>query len=215
MNLMEAAISNGIKHVTFVSSRAVYVGWSLPNPVPEREEFSIHADEYIQVTKKAAEILVLYYRRKLNMDIRIVRVARVYGPLSRSTRNPVRQMVESAVWNLPAEIHHSPDERNDFVYVKDCVRGIGVVHLAPNPQHHIYNVGAGNISLLSDFASVIKKNIPNAQINFVDSTPHIDSLRLETCIDITRISKEFGYAPEYDIERGVIDYVMWLRDGTY
>lgn len=215
MNVMEAAISSGIKRVSFLSSRAVYVGWTLPDSVPEREEISIHTSEYVQVTKKATEILLLYYRRKLGMDVRLLRVARVYGPLSGAARNPVRQMVESAVKNIPAEIRHSPAETNDFVYAKDSARGIGMIHLAQHPQHYIYNVGAGHISLLSDFASVIKKIIPEARIDFIDPPGTSADLRLETCIDIKRISIEFGYAPEYDIDKGMIDYIRWLNKGIY
>ncbi len=215
MNVMEAALSSGVKLVSFLSSRAVYAGWTLPDPVPEREEISIHTGDYIQVTKKADEILLLYYRRKLGMDVRLLRVGRVFGPLSGTSRNPVRQMVESAVKGIPAEIHHSPKEKNDFVYVKDCARGMGMIHLAPNPQHYIYNVGAGHVSLLSDFATVIKKIVPKAEINFIEPPTTPGDLRLETCIDIKRISKEFGYVPEYDIEKGMTDYIRWLREGIY
>ena len=215
MKVLEAAKSIGIQRVSFMSSRAVYVGWRLPDPVPEREEISIHASEYIQVTKKAAEILALYYKRKLGMDVRLLRVARVYGPLSGAARNPVRQMVESAVQNIPSEIRNFPEERNDFVYVKDCVRGMGLIHLASSPQHCIYNIGAGQISLLSDFASVIKQLIPEAQINFLGSSTSLGNLRLEINIDIKRISEEFHYVPEYDIEKGLIDYIRWLREGIY
>ena len=215
MNVMEAALLAGVKLVSFASSRAVYAGWSLPDPVPEIEEISIHAGEYIQVTKKAGEILVLYYRRKLGLDVRILRVARVYGPLSGAARNPVREMVESAFKNRPAIISNSPEERNDFVYVKDCARGMGIIHLAKNPQHYIYNIGNGRISLLSEFADIIKKLIPSAQIEFVGSHANPNDMRLETCIDITRISKEFGYLPEYDIEKGIEDYIRWLKEGVY
>ena len=215
MNVMQAALSSGIKLVSFLSSRAVYVGWTLPDPVPEREEISIHTSDYIQVTKKASEILLLYYRRKLGMDVRLLRVGRVYGPLSGTSRNPVRQMAESAVKSVPAEIRHSPKESNDFVYVKDCARGMGMIHLAPTPRHYIYNIGAGHVSQLSDFASVIKKMIPKAEINFIEPPGTPGDLRLETCIDIKRISKEFGYVPEYDMEKGMNDYIRWLREGIY
>ena len=215
MNVMEAAKRTGVKHVTVVSSRAVYAGWKLPDPVPEREEISIHASDYIQVTKKAVEILVLYYRRIFGMDVRVLRVARVYGPVSESPRNPIPKMLESAIRNIPVQIEHSPEECNDLVYVKDCVRGMGMVHLAPCPQHYIYNIGAGGMSTLSDFACVIKNSIPNAQIDFIGSHTQESELRLETSINIERISKEFSYAPSYDIEKGIVDYIRWIKDGIY
>ncbi len=215
MNVIETARSLGVRPVTFLSSHSVYAGCDDPGPVPEREEISIHAGDYITATKKAAELLSFYYRRKLSMDIRILRVARVYGPLSRAPANPVRQMVENAVQNIPVNIHSSPEEKYDFVYVKDCVRGIGKVHLAQNPQHYIYNVGAGKISFLSDFASVIKNLIPRAEIDITDHLHEPNNLRFNSCVDIKRISEEFGYIPEYDIEKGVKEYIDWLRYGNY
>jgi nucleoside-diphosphate-sugar epimerase len=30
-------------------------------------------------------------------------------------------------------------------------------------------------------------------------------------MDITRIMNEVGYRPEYDVERGVAEYIDWLR----
>jgi nucleoside-diphosphate-sugar epimerase len=36
-------------------------------------------------------------------------------------------------------------------------------------------------------------------------------LRPNTYMDITRIKEEVGYRPQYDIKRGVEEYVDWLR----
>lgn len=33
-------------------------------------------------------------------------------------------------------------------------------------------------------------------------------------LDIGRLRAETGFAPEYDVERGVADYVAWLRAGN-
>jgi nucleoside-diphosphate-sugar epimerase len=30
-------------------------------------------------------------------------------------------------------------------------------------------------------------------------------------MDITRIKEELGYQPEYDVYRGVEEYIQWLR----
>ena len=36
-------------------------------------------------------------------------------------------------------------------------------------------------------------------------------LRPNTYMEITRIKEEVGYRPQYDIKRGVEEYIDWLR----
>ena len=36
-------------------------------------------------------------------------------------------------------------------------------------------------------------------------------LRPNTYMEITRIKEDVGYRPQYDIERGVKEYIDWLR----
>jgi nucleoside-diphosphate-sugar epimerase len=36
-------------------------------------------------------------------------------------------------------------------------------------------------------------------------------LRPNTYMEITRIKEEVGYRPQYDIRRGVEEYIEWLR----
>jgi UDP-glucose 4-epimerase len=33
-------------------------------------------------------------------------------------------------------------------------------------------------------------------------------------LDITRIREDTGYEPIYDVERGIVEYVDWLRSGN-
>jgi nucleoside-diphosphate-sugar epimerase len=37
-------------------------------------------------------------------------------------------------------------------------------------------------------------------------------LRPNTYMDITRIKEEVGYRPQYGIQRGVEEYIEWLRN---
>lgn len=40
-----------------------------------------------------------------------------------------------------------------------------------------------------------------------------DGLGRDTYLDITRIHYDTGYLPEYGLERGMDDYIGWLRTG--
>ena len=37
-------------------------------------------------------------------------------------------------------------------------------------------------------------------------------LRPNTYMEITRIKEDVGYRPQYDIQRGVEEYIEWLRN---
>ncbi|MEV4324928.1 hypothetical protein AB0J37_22055, partial [Microbispora rosea] len=37
---------------------------------------------------------------------------------------------------------------------------------------------------------------------------------VDPCLDISRLRQDTGYAPEWDLDRAVTDYVGWLRAGN-
>jgi nucleoside-diphosphate-sugar epimerase len=38
---------------------------------------------------------------------------------------------------------------------------------------------------------------------------------IHACVDISRLTEETGFVPEYDPERGLEHHVKWIRDGVY
>lgn len=56
-------------------------------------------------------------------------------------------------------------------------------------------------------AEAIKKIIPDARIEHPE-------YNLNMSLDITRIREDTGYEPAYNVERGIVEYVDWLRSGN-
>jgi UDP-glucose 4-epimerase len=71
----------------------------------------------------------------------------------------------------------------------------------------VYNIGTGVGVTLNDFARVIRKHLPQAEIEI---GPGLNFLGMpypaSGIYDISRARTELGYAPQFALERGIADY---------
>ncbi len=220
INVLEAARIAEIKRVVFISSEAVYQGLKTAQPYKEEEKLLITSDRFIPGTKKAGEILSLMYCKEYGMEIISARATRMYGPLYQGVRNLAGHMVESAAKGRPIELsNQDPAEAHDVIYAKDAARAVMLLLQAKSLRHRIYNVGFGRLVSLSEFAAAIKKALPKAEIHLGDGPGPLTSTKtpmdINACVDISRLHKDTGFAPEYDPYRGVEHYIKWARDGSY
>jgi len=218
-NVLEAARLNDVGRVTFISSEGINQGRKDTTPLKEEEFFWARSDRYVPVTKKMIELLFFIYQKEYNMDIVITRPARIYGPLYTSGRNPILRMVTAAVQGLNEDFSGvNEDESHDFVYVRDCARSVAQIHLADAPEHNIYNIGLGRLHSYGDVARTLEKIFPGTSFKLGSgefATITKTDFDIVSCLDISRIQKEFGYVPEYDLEKGLSSLAAWVRDGSF
>jgi nucleoside-diphosphate-sugar epimerase len=102
------------------------------------------------------------------------------------------------------------DDEGDFCYVKDCAAGLQLLQMAPSLPHQIYNISAGVARSYGEFANAVRAAAPTAQITL--QTGRSLRAKAQPYLDATLAAKDFGYQPEYPIERAAADYVDWLRN---
>jgi len=220
INVLEAARRADICRVLFISSEAVYQGMNQTTPFKEEEKLFITSDRYVPGTKKAGEILCLMYCEQYGMEAVSLRVTRVYGPLYKGIRNLPGHMVERAAKGLPIEVgNYDPTEAHDFIYAKDAARAMVFLLKRPELRGRIYNLGYGKLTSIGEFAAAIRKALPEAEIHLGDGPGPLTSTKtpmdINACVDISRLSEETGFAPEYDPPRAVAHYLEWARTGNY
>jgi UDP-glucose 4-epimerase len=217
-NILEAARLMDVGRVTFVSSEGVNQGRKGTTPLKEEEFFWVRSDRYIPVTKKMAELLCFMYQKEYTMDIVITRPSRIYGPLYTAGRNPILRMVTAIVKGLPTVFNDvNGNEGHDFIYVRDCARAHALIHCAEKPKHDLYNIGFGRHHTLAEVARALENIAPGTKIELTSGVSTITKTEfdIEACLDNTRIREEFGYVPEYDLEKGLAALAAWVKDGTY
>lgn len=210
VNVLEAARLTGIKRVTYISSVTVYFGIKDEMPYKESRALPIDLKHPIGSEKVSAEAIATLYGQHFGLELIITRPSMVYGPYSVLGIGPMTQMVERALKTKRVILpHFYPGFRVDFIYIDDCCRAIGMVHLAKEPKYQVYNVASGKTYSLLEASEVVKKAIPGCSIELKgDPTPWSSST-----VDISRLYEEFGYEPAYDLEHGVRKYIEWIERG--
>jgi UDP-glucose 4-epimerase len=145
-----------------------------------------------------------------------LRIAAVWGPFGRPDSGffPLPRMVHAAVNGEAADLSSfHADDGMDMCYAKDCGRAIALLQTAGKLNHRTYNVGSGYPTKYSDVAAAVRNAVPDARITLAEGR-NPQGPTDDPYLDLTRIRQDTGYRPAYDIERGVADYVGWLRSGN-
>ena len=220
INVLEATQRHAIARVSVFSTEAVYQGIRQKDPLKEDQLLYVESDRYIPGTKRAEENLALLYVKTHGIDIILIRASRVYGPFSTGYRNPIKLMAEAAVHGNVCDLTDiDGDEGHDNLYVKDCARGVVMIHTAKKLNHRIYNLGTGRLTTFGEIKEAVLKGVPKTVIrlgkNLGEITPTKSPLDINACLDISRVREELGFEPEYDVTEGMRAYIAWIKDKQY
>jgi len=219
INLLEAARVAGVRRFTIGSSVTVYGG--LPGPFREDQPVKVESASATGAFKKAFEILALHYANRTRLEVVALRIGVIWGPLYHSMFNMPSRMVHGALKGGTVDLTEASgaprgpsceEDETDLCYVKDCAKGIQMVHMAPKLNHRIYNVGSGKTSSNLQLREAVMKVVPGIRI--VLQPGKSAGYRSNAYLDPGRIAADTGYAPEFTLETGVEDYVSWLKAGN-
>ena len=104
------------------------------------------------------------------------------------------------------------EDNGDLCYVKDCGKGIQMVHSATGLKHRTYNVSSGVATSNAMLRAATEKAIPGAQITLQSGKG--PGYRPNAALDLARTTADTGYKPDFNVESGVADYVGWLKAGN-
>lgn len=213
--VLEAAREAHVRRLSIASSIGVY--GSLPaGPFREDMPLPVTSTSPTEAFKKAFEILGLHYADRAGMDVVMLRMGGIWGPLYHSMANLPSRLCHAAVQGRAPDYSGArggtpyADDASDICYVKDCAKGIQLVHMAEWLGHRIYNIGGGVAVSNRGLVHAVHKAVPAAQLPLEQGSG--PRARDHSVMDLSRIGADVGYVPEYDVERGVADYIAWLRE---
>ncbi|MBV9893704.1 MAG: NAD(P)-dependent oxidoreductase [Chloroflexi bacterium] len=211
LNVLEACRAAGVRRLSVTSSLAVY------NSVKERPwredmTFPVTSNNPTEAYKKGLEILGLYFGQRTGLDVVMLRVAGIFGPMYHSMANLPSRLAHAAAHGRAPDFNgmrYGPpkaDDGSDACYVKDVGEGIRLVHMAATLQHKVYNVGNGRATRNAELVEAIREVVPEFECEL---PPGGDSDN--RYMDLSRTTAEVGYKPKIGVERGLAEYVAWLR----
>jgi UDP-glucose 4-epimerase len=214
-HVLETATICDIPKISHASSVAVY-GSVREGPLREDIPLPMTSGNETEAFKKAEEVLGNHYADRTGLDITFLRIGGFYGPLYQRENRPTLKMIRAAMAGVPATYegvlggNPHEDDLTDACYVRDGGRAIALLTLARNLPSRAYNISAGTNVSNKQIAAAIKKVYPNSDPQL---QPGAAPRRREegTSMDLTFIKRDVGYEPEYDIDRGVGEWMEWLK----
>jgi UDP-glucose 4-epimerase len=210
LNVLQAAEAWGVKRLSLASSIGIYAGVK-QGPFREDEPLRMHGGGHVEVYKKMFEILGAHYAQRTGLDVVMLRIGGIYGPMDHNLFNVVTRFLHQAlgreVPNWPGELFS--EDANDLCYVRDCARGIALLQTAEKLNHVCYNVATGVASNIGQVAAAVQARIPEAKLPVTPGRG--PNYRPNPSMVIDRITADTGYRPEFTLEQSVDDFLAWLQ----
>lgn len=205
-NLLELSVTHGIEKFVFISSAAVY---HPDTPEPVREEDAGKPVSFYGVTKYAGELIGLWYLRRGLIDFRALRPTVVFGPgRFRGPSAEYSSLVIERALRGEKVIVRNPDDRVNYIYVRDVSSALLKLLEADKVHFRIYNAG-GFVSKVLDFVEMVRK-----YLRFEYSVEPGPSVRYPAMVDDSKLRSELGWKPEYVYERSIEDYIETAKKGS-
>ncbi|MBE3012764.1 NAD(P)-dependent oxidoreductase [Microbispora sp. NEAU-D428] len=229
--VLRAAREWGVGRVVVASTIGVYAGVAGPS-LREDGPLPIASPHPIPAGKKIAEV-VADVAASSGLDVVTARIGAIWGPLGRPSSPffAAPRLVHAAARHAaaggasvspaapgeggtPGEAAPSyAGDAIDMCYARDCGRALALLQTTATLRHRTYNVGGGRAVANQEVAAAIGRAVPEAgPVLLPGRSPGAPAV--DACLDISRLREDTGYAPEYDLDRAVTDYVGWLRAGN-
>lgn len=222
LNVLECARAMGIKRVSYVSTgKTGWTGAAFSGTL-NTGKFDIPADPYASA-KVGAELLANDYRQLYDLDVRILRLGgQVYGPghaFAGAVGQGLQPFIEKPLngeavrYDRPILAHSAPII--PMLYGADAGRGCMAATLAADLPHVVYDINAPVASTLYQVVEVIKMLIRGADIDVPPAPTEAGPFKAGPIAPDPRAQADFGYLPEYGLERGLREYIAFLKSGRY
>ena len=204
-NMLELARIIGNTRVVFCSSTSAF-GPTPPGPVPE--DVALRPSSVYGASKAASEQLVHSYLTQHGVDGVSLRLSWIYGP-RRTTACTIRTMITDAFAGRPTRLPYGRDFPRQYIHIDDAARALLLALDKPKLPRTNYTVTGGSWLTLGEVAGVVRKVLPQADIDVAAGPDPIDD-RQER-FDISAAARDLGYRPEVSLEDGVRSYSEWLK----
>jgi len=160
-------------------------------------------------TKASAELLINSYVKTYNSDVVITRCTNNYGPRQYAEKL-IPKTIILAKQNKKIPIYGKGTNVRDWIYVDDHCDGVLTAFLK-GKSGESYNISANNE--INNFV-IVKKileliNKSEDLIEFVEDRPGHD---FRYSMSSEKISKELGWKPKVNFEKGIQDTIKWYLD---
>lgn len=208
LNALDAARTWDVRRFAVASSLGVYVGRT---EIPWHEELALPTaalPHLIIAFKKAVEPLTTHGLQGSGVQPVVLRIGTIWGPLV-DPESPFFYIPPyiSAVLRGDQPQPLYADDGGDYCYAPDAGRAIALLTTAKGLEHDTYNVSSGRPFTNREFADALQPVAPGLELDLLPGRQ--GGPGKDPYLDITRLARDTGFAPHFDVNAAVADYVAW------
>ena len=199
INLLEHAVKNGVRKVSFASSGGAVYGEQEVFPAAES-----HRTDPLSpygISKLAGEKYLAYYTNTTGLRHAIMRFGNVYGP----RQEPEGEAGVIAIFSKlmldggQPIINGTGKQTRDFVYVDDVVESL-MVTLDEDIQG-IFNVGTGQEATVNECYGIIKELTNSSCKDLYGAAKKGEQFR--SVLDVKKLREGFDWEPQVSLPEGL------------
>jgi UDP-glucose 4-epimerase len=168
------------------------------------------------ISKMFEEQLLFAYRDRYGLDVVLLRFFGGYGPNQNLTwwGGPQSVFINCALDDQPIEVHGDGMQTRSFTYVSDHVDGIIRCMESPAANNQVFNLGNTREISILELAAMIWGLVCGPQSEpKVNLVPYATFGKYEDVRrrvpDIGKARATLGFAPQVDLEDGLIRTIRW------
>ncbi|HLK78622.1 MAG TPA: NAD(P)-dependent oxidoreductase [Streptosporangiaceae bacterium] len=211
LNALDAARTWGVRRFAVASSLGVYIGRTETRWHEELALPAVKVPHLIIAFKKAVEPLTSHSLQGSGVQPVVLRIGSTWGPLMdpESPFNHIPPYISAALRGEEPQPLYA-DDGGDSCYAPDAGRAIALLMTAPTLRHDTYNVSSGRPFVNRELAAAVQAITPGVRLHLrpgrqagPGDNPYLDT---------TRLTRDTGFGPAFDIPAAVADYVAWRAD---
>lgn len=211
-NLLQLASEKNAKFL-FASTSEVYGNPSV-SPQPESYFGNVNPNGIRSVydeAKRFGEAMTWAFRRKHDVDARIIRIFNTYGPfMQKDDGRAVTAFINQALSGVPITIFGTGDQTRSFCYIDDMVDGIVKAMFTDGTNGQVINLGNPDERTISEIATIVKDMIDSKVEIVHEDLPEDDPIKRKP--DITKAQTLLGWNPSISFEEGLKKTIEYFRN---
>jgi len=206
--LLDMAVKYGVKRFLLGSTSSIY-GINHKVPFSEDDPVRCPISPYAS-SKRAAELYSYTYHHLYGLPVVCLRFFTVYGPRQRPDL-AISKFARLIMKDEPIPVFGDGSSKRDYTYCSDIVSGITAA-LEQDIDFEIVNLGNSSPVELRTLIHMIEEAVGRKAV--IEQLPVQPGDVPITYADISKAGRLLGYSPEFPIEKGIREFIQWLRQAS-
>jgi dTDP-glucose 4,6-dehydratase len=203
--LLDAARRHGVGRFLHVSTDEVYGSIATGSWT---EDYPLAPNSPYAASKAGSDLVALAYHRTHGLDVVVTRCSNNYGPYQ-FPEKVVPLFVTNLLEGRRVPLYGDGGNVRDWLHVDDHCAGIHLA-LTKGRAGEVYHIGGGTELTNTELTARLLAAC-GAGWDMVERVPDRKGHDRRYSLDISKTSRELGYAPAVDLDRGLTETVEWYR----